>query len=114
MSAFPLGVWGVFPRLPVIHHVPNLEPFRLPYAKGQAVNIVVKPGHRSGALKVVERAPSDGGRVMWFCICRCGKRVAKRGKSLRDEHVKFCASRCPIRKEYQAEAKRALAALGAT
>lgn len=47
-------------------------------------------GNSYGKLFVVSRAPNQGRRAMWNCICECGNEVIIRGDSLRNGHTQSC------------------------
>lgn len=48
-------------------------------------------GQRFGRLQVIERAPNNrNGRVMWYCLCDCGRDVVVRGEDLRYGCTKSC------------------------
>jgi len=47
-------------------------------------------GERYGRLVVLERAPNDGRRTMWRCVCDCGTEVVVRAENLRSGNTKSC------------------------
>lgn len=47
-------------------------------------------GRRFGRLKVIERAESKNGHVMWLCDCECGNKVTIKGIHLTSGHTQSC------------------------
>jgi len=47
-------------------------------------------GNKYGRLTVVSRAPNEGTRAAWNCLCDCGNSVIVNGKKLRTSHTKSC------------------------
>lgn len=47
-------------------------------------------GRRFGMLVVARRAPNDGKRTAWLCICDCGQQTVTRGSRLTSGHAKTC------------------------
>lgn len=47
-------------------------------------------GMRYGRLQVIERAENHGKRVMWRCLCECGKEVTTRGENLTTGRTQSC------------------------
>lgn len=47
-------------------------------------------GQKYGRLTVVSRAPNEGNRATWNCLCDCGNKVTLIGKKLRNGHTKSC------------------------
>ncbi len=47
-------------------------------------------GNKYGRLTVVSRAPNEGTRASWNCLCDCGNSVIVSGKKLRTAHTKSC------------------------
>ena len=47
-------------------------------------------GNRYSHLLVIERAPNQGTRAMWKCLCDCGNTVIVRGAALRNGQQKSC------------------------
>ena len=47
-------------------------------------------GNKYSHLLVIERAPNQGTRAMWKCLCDCGNTVIVRGTELRNERQKSC------------------------
>jgi len=43
-----------------------------------------------GRLTVKERAPNDGTRAAWLCVCDCGNELIVDGKKLRTSHTRSC------------------------
>lgn len=43
-----------------------------------------------GRLTVQSRAPNDGTRAAWNCLCECGNATVVDGKKLRTGHTKSC------------------------
>jgi hypothetical protein len=43
-----------------------------------------------GRLTVQSRAPNDGTRAAWNCLCECGNETVVDGKKLRSGHTKSC------------------------
>jgi hypothetical protein len=43
-----------------------------------------------GRLTVQSRAPNDGTRAVWNCVCECGNKTIVDGKKLRTGHTKSC------------------------
>ena len=58
-------------------------------------------GNKYGRLTVISRAPNEGTRAAWNCLCDCGNSVIVSGKKLRTEHTKSCGC---YRKEVTAPA----------
>jgi hypothetical protein len=54
-------------------------------------------GFRAGALVVVERAASKGGRAMWWCRCECGTEKIVESSSLKRGYPKSCTCRATTR-----------------
>jgi len=59
-------------------------------------------GNKYGRLTVVSRAPNEGTRASWNCLCECGNSVVVSGKKLRASHTKSCGC---YRKEVTAPAQ---------
>lgn len=54
----------------------------------QAKNLI---GQRFGSLSVIERAPNQSGKVMWYCKCDCGSPIKMvRGDSLHSGAIVSC------------------------
>lgn len=47
-------------------------------------------GQRFGRLVVLERAPNDGRRTMFRCICDCGNEVIVRAENLKSGNTRSC------------------------
>lgn len=47
-------------------------------------------GKEFGDLVVIKREPNQNGKVVWKCLCKCGKEIVKRGDLLREGKVKNC------------------------
>lgn len=47
-------------------------------------------GKRFGRLLVLNRMPSDGGKVKWVCKCDCGNTTVKCGDSLKSGRCRSC------------------------
>lgn len=43
-----------------------------------------------GRLTVESRAPNDGTRAAWNCVCECGNETVVDGKKLRTGHTRSC------------------------
>lgn len=55
--------------------------------RGQKKNII---GHRFGRLTAIEDCGRRNRKVLWRCICDCGKEVIVEGCKLRSGHTKSC------------------------
>jgi DNA-directed RNA polymerase subunit RPC12/RpoP len=47
-------------------------------------------GEKFGRLTVTSRAPNNGTRAAWHCLCDCGSTLIVDGKKLRGGHTKSC------------------------
>ncbi len=47
-------------------------------------------GQRYGRLIVIGRAPNQGGKVMWHCLCDCGRETDARSCSLISGLIRSC------------------------
>ncbi len=56
------------------------------------MRIVDISGHRYGKLTVLHRhsEKSKSGRIMWFCVCDCGKTCVVQSNNLRSGNTKSC------------------------
>jgi hypothetical protein len=70
---------------------PVLLPIHLRIAwLGDMGKLIDMIGSVFGRLTVQSRAPNDGTRAAWNCLCRCGSMTVVDGKKLRSGHTKSC------------------------
>lgn len=65
-------------------------------------NFIDLTGQEFGRIKVLQRAPNDGERIMWLCKCNCGNEIVIDGKHLKCGYTKSCG--CLRREKRQTHA----------
>lgn len=52
--------------------------------------IILKTGEKYGWLTVIKETGRPRGKIMWLCLCRCGKKKTYHGPQLKNGNTKSC------------------------
>ncbi len=64
-------------------------------------------GRRYGSLTVLNRAPNNGKRVIWMCLCDCGNQHAIRAHAITSGHTVSCGCIGSVRYKHDQSTSRA-------